>query len=132
MNIRVFWDLSGGYWGFDTIPGRPLTKNDHLDFNQEDYQKLHELLLDEQSILKRRHKDDLFDKEEKRVSQVVDAVTGATSKEVKEAVVDGAVGQHNELGALADGRQQVELADGEGDVHRLGVVAEGAGHAAAG
>lgn len=91
MDIRVFWSLSGAYWGFDTITYKPLTKNDHLKFDRKDYEKLHELLLDEQSILRRRHKDDLFDKEVKRVSQVVDAVTGATAKEVKEAVVDGAV-----------------------------------------
>lgn len=91
MDIRMFWTLAGGYWGYDTIPKKPLTKNDHLKFDEKDYQKLHELLLDEQSILRRRHKDDLFDKEAKRVSQVVDAVTGATAKEVKEAVVDGAV-----------------------------------------
>jgi hypothetical protein len=91
MDIKVFWSLAGGYWGFDTIPMKPLTKNDHLKFDEKDYEKLHELLLDEQSILRRRHKDDLFEKEQKRVSQVVDAVTGATAKEVKEAVVDGAV-----------------------------------------
>jgi hypothetical protein len=91
MDIRMYWTLAGTYWGFDTIPGKPLTKNDHLEFVEADYQKLHELLMDEQSILRRRHKDDLFDKESTRVSQVVDAVTGATAKEVKEAVVDGAV-----------------------------------------
>ncbi|MCO5241865.1 MAG: hypothetical protein M9904_17620 [Chitinophagaceae bacterium] len=91
MNIRIYWTLSGNYLGFDTIPGKPLTKNDHLNFNGEDFQQLHRLLCDEQSILRRRHKDDLFDKEATRVSQVVDAVTGATSKEVKEVTVDGAV-----------------------------------------
>lgn len=91
MDIRMFWTISGNYLGYDTIPGKPLTKNDHLDFTPADYEKLHELLCDEQSILRRRHKDDLFDKESSRVSQVVDAVTGATAKEVKEAVVDGAV-----------------------------------------
>lgn len=91
MDIRMFWTLSGSYWGYDTIPLKPLTKNDHLKFNEKDYEKLHELLMDEQSILRRRHKDDLFDKESSRVSKVVDAVTGATAKEVKEAVVDGAV-----------------------------------------
>ncbi len=91
MDIRMFWTLSGSYWGYDTIPRKPLTKNDHLKFDEKDYEKLHELLMDEQSILRRRHKDDLFDKESTRVSNVVDAVTGATAKEVKEAVVDGAV-----------------------------------------
>ncbi len=91
MDIRIYWTLAGSYLGFDTIPGKPLTKNDHLDFNTDDFEKLHKLLCDEQSILRRRHKDDLFDKVETRVSQVVDAVTGATSKEVKEITVDGAV-----------------------------------------
>ncbi|MFA7472472.1 MAG: hypothetical protein WCY86_06190 [Spirosomataceae bacterium] len=91
MDIRMYWTLAGTYWAYDTIPTKPLTKNDHIEFDEKDYEKLHELLQDEQSILRRRHKDDLFEKEEKRVSQVVDAVTGATSKEVKEAVVEGAV-----------------------------------------
>jgi len=90
-DISMFWTLAGTYWAFDTIPTKPLTKNDHIKFNTKDYDKLHELLQDEQSILRRRHKDDLFDKEVKRVSQVVDAVTGATAREVKEAVVEGAV-----------------------------------------
>lgn len=91
MNIRIYWTLSGSYLGFDTIPGKPLTKNDHLKFNAVDFQKLHQMLCDEQSILRRRHKDDLFDKEATRVSTVVDAVTGATAMEVKEVTVDGAV-----------------------------------------
>ncbi|GAA4444382.1 hypothetical protein GCM10023091_34410 [Ravibacter arvi] len=91
MDIRMFWTLAGSYWAYDTITRKPLTKNDHLKFDAKDYEKLHELLQDEQSILRRRHKDDLFDKEAKRVSKVVDAVTGATAKEVKEAAVDGAV-----------------------------------------
>lgn len=91
MNVRIYWTLAGTYLGYDTIPGKPLTKNDHLKFNTDDYQKLHELLCDEQSILRRRSKDDLFDKESNRISQVVDAVTGATSKEVKDVTVDGAV-----------------------------------------
>lgn len=123
MDIRMYWTLAGGYWGYDTIRGKPLTKNDHLEFVAADYQKLHELLLDEQSILRRRHRDDLFDKESTRVSQVVDAVTGATAKEVKEAVVDGAVYSsytiyhlvHSQLAAVIRDDVKANLLDDIGD-----------------
>jgi len=91
MHIQMYWNLLGNYIGFDTISGYPLTKNDHLEFREEDYTKLHQLLLDDNSIIKRKEKADLFDDNQKRVSEVVDAVTGATAKEVKEAVVDGAL-----------------------------------------
>ncbi len=91
MHIQMYWNLLGTYIGFDTISGLPLTKNDHLKFEDEDYNKLHQLLMDDNSIIKRKEKKDLFDDEIKRVSEVVDAVTGATAKEVKEAVVDGAL-----------------------------------------
>lgn len=91
MNIEVYWNLIGNYIGYDTIVGDPLTKNDHLPFVTEDYEKLHRLLSDDNSIIKRKEKHELFDSEAKRVSEVVDAVTGATAKEISEAVVDGAL-----------------------------------------
>lgn len=91
MHIQMYWNLLGNYIGFDTISGNPLTKNDHIKFMDEDYNKLHRLLMDDNSIIKRKEKADLFDDNIKRVSEVVDAVTGATAKEVKEAVVDGAL-----------------------------------------
>lgn len=91
MNIEVYWNLLGNYIGYDTIAGDPLTKNDHLPFLTEDYEKLHRLLSDDNAIIKRKEKHELFDTEAKRVSEVVDAVTGATAKEISEAVVDGAL-----------------------------------------
>ncbi|WP_236973457.1 hypothetical protein [Membranihabitans maritimus] len=91
MNIRVYWNLLGNYVGFDTVAGKPLTKNDHIEFRNNDYVKLHNLLMDDNSIIKRKAKKELFDREKNRVSELVDAVTGATAKEVKEAVVDGAL-----------------------------------------
>ncbi len=91
MNIQVYWNILGNYIGYDTIAGDPLTKNDHLPFETEDYDKMHRLLRDDNSIIKRKEKHELFDSEAKRVSEVVDAVTGATAKEVSEAVVDGAL-----------------------------------------
>lgn len=107
MYIQLYWNLLGNYIGFDTLSGNPLTKNDHLEFRDEDYNQLHRLLMDDNSIIKRKEKSDLFDDEIKRVSEVVDAVTGATAKEVKEVVVDGALYSsytlyHIVYGALSD------------------------------
>jgi hypothetical protein len=92
MKLRVYWDLLGNFEAFDTLPGQPLTKWDHLEFTNEDYRKLEEILADQRSLLGRvQNVDDLFDKSTKKVSEKVDAVTGATRETVKNAVVPGAV-----------------------------------------
>ena len=91
MHIKLFWDLVGNYIGYDTIPGHPLTKFDHEPFASEDYDKLHELLSNEGSILKFKTKEELIDKEKVKASDVVDGTTGATALEIKEEVVEGAL-----------------------------------------
>lgn len=91
MSIRLFWDLAGSYIGYDTLAGHPLTKFDHEPFTQLDYQRLHELLQNEGSILKFKEKEELIDKKEVRASDVIDGTTGATAKEIKEEVVEGAL-----------------------------------------
>ena len=91
MYVRLFWDLVGEYVGYDTISSHPLTKFDHEPFSSTDYEKLHELLQNEGSILKFKQKDELIDKEQVKASDVVDGTTGATAKEIKEEVVEGAL-----------------------------------------
>lgn len=91
MSIRLFWDLAGSYIGYDTLAGHPLTKFDHEPFTPKDYKRLHELLQNEGSILKFKEKNELIDKKEVRASDVVDGTTGATAKEIKEEVVEGAL-----------------------------------------
>ena len=91
LYIQMFWDLVGKYIGFDTLPGHQLTKFDHKPFLENDYQKLHALLLNESSILKFKTKSELIDKDRVKASDVVDGTTGATSLEIKEEVVEGAL-----------------------------------------
>ncbi|MEX2511584.1 MAG: hypothetical protein WD398_01650 [Cyclobacteriaceae bacterium] len=91
MHIRLIWDLVGNYIGYDTIPGHPLTKYDHVPFTSADYIKLHELLMNKGSILKFKEKEELIDKQQVKASDVVDGTTGATALEIKEEVVDGAL-----------------------------------------
>lgn len=91
MNIKLYWTLLGEYAGFDRYSDLPLTKHDHDEFKVEDYQKLHELLIDDKSILGRRSIDRLVEKPKMRTVNGIDAVAGATIARVKESVVSGAL-----------------------------------------
>lgn len=91
MNIKLYWTLLGEYAGFDRYSELPLTKHDHDEFKVEDYQKLHELLIDDKSILGRRSIDRLVEKPKMRTVNGVDAIAGATIARVKESVVSGAL-----------------------------------------
>lgn len=91
MNIKFYWTLLGEYAGFDRYPMMPLTKHDHDVFEEEDYQKLHRLLNDDKSPLGRRTIDQLVEKPTMRTVNGVDAISGATITQVKEAVVSGAL-----------------------------------------
>ncbi len=91
MNIKLYWTLLGEYAGFDRYSDLPLTKHDHDEFKVEDYQKLHELLIDDKSILGRRSINQLVEKPTMRTVNGVDAISGATVARVKESVVGGAL-----------------------------------------
>ncbi|MEP5341613.1 MAG: hypothetical protein ABJL44_03450 [Algibacter sp.] len=92
-NLKVFWNLLGNYVGYGVDPKLPLTKYEHDAFEEKDYAKLHQLLLDNNSILKRRKMSDLIDtvyvSKSDMFSNQVDAISGATKTEIKESVVKG-------------------------------------------
>jgi hypothetical protein len=92
-NIKVYWNLLGNYVGYGMSPELPLTKFEHDHFEKEDYAKLHQLLLDDNSILKRRKMSDLIDQVPVSPSNIdskdLDGISGATITEVKESVVKG-------------------------------------------
>ena len=97
MAIEIYWNLLGAYVGYGVFTDNLLTKFDHDLFEESDYEKLHQLLLNRHSILERRQLSDLFDanvaaKEKvKFKGEEVDAISGATKKEIKESVVEGAL-----------------------------------------
>lgn len=95
--IELYWDLTGGYAGYGVYKKDPLTKFDHEEFLPEDYQKLDRLLADNNSVLRRKGLSDLFDEQAAEVKKIefqgeeLDAVSGATKKEIKESIVEGAL-----------------------------------------
>lgn len=112
-NIKVYWNLLGNYAGYGIHPKYPLTKYEHEFFEKEDYAKLHQLLLDKNSILKRRKMSELVDKKTISPSNLnwkgVDAISGATKKEIKESVVKGGLYSCYTLWHIVHGEVQEKM-----------------------
>ncbi|GAB3899898.1 hypothetical protein GCM10028803_21830 [Larkinella knui] len=89
--INFYWDLLGNYTRYDFPPGEVLTKMDHREFKQEDYDKLQDILSRPNSLLKDVAMEDLVGKGTENLADSVDAKAGATLKTVKNEVIDGAV-----------------------------------------
>src|SRR5690606_30010984 len=89
INIWLFWDGTGNYSGFQIEDKEPLTKTDHDIFQENDYQRLHQLLADTNSVLKFLSQEDLtigpFE------DGTVDAYTSATQPSLAQVVVKDAV-----------------------------------------
>ena len=113
--VSVYWNLLGNYAGYGLVGEEPLSKFDHEYFNQADYRKLHELLLDDNSILERRKLEQLYDSQVERERKItykgveVDAITAATKKEIKTTVVEGALYSCYTLWHLAHGPVKTQI-----------------------
>ena len=88
IELDLYWDLIGNFIRYDTLPGKRLTKLDHIPFSEEDYVKLRDILLNRNSALGDFKKDELV--ENTRISEL-DGITGATKSEIKNSVINGAV-----------------------------------------
>jgi hypothetical protein len=89
--IDFYWDLLGNYTHFKMPDGEILTKMDHDEFTDADYDKLQAILINASSILKDIEMKDLISTGTENLADSVDAKTGATLKSIKNEVIDGAV-----------------------------------------
>lgn len=104
VSLKIYWDLAGHFIRFDTLPDIPLTKYDHKPFTTQDYLKLRTTLSNENSILGEKRLDELLDKNQKRYSEKLDAITGATAREIQFAIVEGALYSTYTLWHLVNGK----------------------------
>ncbi|MDZ7604336.1 MAG: hypothetical protein U5K79_01840 [Cyclobacteriaceae bacterium] len=109
IEADFYWDLIGRFHHYDTIPGKGLTKLDHIPFTDNDYVKLNYILSNPNSPLASYTKKELV--RDVRSSEI-DGFTGATINEIKETVIGGAVYSCHTLwhiahGAVKDSIQQV-------------------------
>lgn len=89
--INLYWDLLGNYIRYDLPAKEVLTKLDHREFKQDDYEKLQEILSRSNSLLADLAITDLIVPGTENLTDSVDAHTGATLKTIKNEVISGAV-----------------------------------------
>jgi hypothetical protein len=100
IEIDFYWDLMGRFVRYDTVAGMGLTKLDHVPFTEEDYEKLNALLADRNSLLVSFSRDDLV---KDTRNSALDGLTGATVREVRDAVINGAAYSCYTLWHVANG-----------------------------
>ncbi|SDM73453.1 hypothetical protein [Siphonobacter aquaeclarae] len=89
--VNFYWDLLGNYIRYDLPEGKTLTKMDHKEFDEANYDKLQQILSDPESLLKDVTIYDLIGPDTDKLRDSVDAKTGATLKTIKNEVIEGAV-----------------------------------------
>ena len=89
LDAVLKWDALGNYIGFEYENGAPLTKNHHDPFTEADYKKLDSILKDRRSILGTHPLNYFVGKPDPSMAGV-DAVTAATPKAARAAIVEGA------------------------------------------
>jgi hypothetical protein len=105
ISIRLYWNVTGRYLGFELPNGEFLSKTEHVPFINQEYDKLNQLLADPDSKLAHYAIGDLAPEAH---NGKVDGITSATISEVLESVVKGAVYTTYSLWHLVYGRAKTE------------------------
>jgi hypothetical protein len=108
VHVDFYWDLLGNYLRYEMPKGKILTKVDHEEFQEADYQKLADILSRSNSIFADLKMEDLLTKGTDSLTDNVDAKTGATLKTIKNDVIDGAVYTCFTLWHIAYGKQVMD------------------------
>ncbi|TDQ78298.1 hypothetical protein [Sphingobacterium yanglingense] len=111
IEVNLFWDLLGNFHHFSRESGFNFTKFDHQYFDESDYDKLNQILLDSLSPLRDYAVEDLLDKSEKKFSVQIDAVTRPTSKLFSTVTVPGALYTVYTLWHIVNGPIKLKLND---------------------
>jgi len=90
VHIELFWNCTGRYLGFILPDGEFLSKTEHVKFNEQEYDRLHEILSDRNSPLANYALEELVVTKD-TANPKVDAVSSATIKAMLEYSVEGAV-----------------------------------------
>ena len=84
IHLKIYWDGAANYLGIK--PLEPLTKTNHVQFTEQEYKKLDNILADSLSILKGLNIEELTIEKNQ-----VDGITGATLPYLSDLVVPNAV-----------------------------------------
>ncbi len=107
VNVELFWNITGRYLGFKIPVGEFLSKTKHKPFKPEEYDRLHELLGDQNSALANYTIKQLVPPLDSTMK--VDAVSSATIAAVLDYIVEGAVYTTYTLWHIAYGSTKREI-----------------------
>ena len=103
VELEFYWDLIGNFSHFLVDSNRPLTKLDHIPFNDADYIRLSRILSTKSPSFIHLRRSELVISPEKADPSNIDGNTGATAKEVKKDMVPGAIYTCYTLWHIANG-----------------------------
>lgn len=89
LRVNLYWNVTGRYLGFELPPHEFLSKAEHEPFTLDEYLRLHDILTDSLSPIGSFTYEELVPM--RPVIGVLDGITGATSQNVLQYVVKGAV-----------------------------------------
>lgn len=91
LPYRIYWDLLGNYLQYELIQGNKLQKVNRKSFAEKDLQKLHEILLNENSEFKYTNYEKLSNTAAEKRYYEVDAVSGASKSAANIDFVNNAI-----------------------------------------
>ncbi|MFT7421279.1 MAG: hypothetical protein ACI9QN_002207 [Arcticibacterium sp.] len=100
VNLIFNWNLIGEFIDFEILSEEPLTKLDHIPFLTEDYQKLQNILRNQDLSFVKIPAEELVVKSDK---PKLDGYSGATKETVKKEVIEGALYTCYTLWHIANG-----------------------------
>jgi len=89
IRVKVYWNITGRYWGFSLENEEFLSRREHEPFEVVDYERLHLLMSDPFLPFNDVTFEELIEEASSNIDQV-DGITGATSKQLSAYVVEGA------------------------------------------
>ncbi len=109
VELDYYWDILGDFFDFSIIPDKPLTKLDHIPFQNSDYEKLETILLTKSPSFIHLRRDELVVKPIAKNLQGVDGISGATIKHIEKDMVSGAIYTCYTLWHIANGDINFQL-----------------------
>lgn len=100
VELIFYWDLIGNFKKYELVPGKSLTKLEHIPFSDADYQKLSEILANKYPAFINLKKDELITKVKTRG---IDGFSGATVAAIQGQIVPGAAYSCYTLWHIANG-----------------------------
>lgn len=109
MKVRLYWDIFGNYLQYELLEEETLTKLNHKEFSERDYNKLHKILNNPGSELKFCKYENLTSHEAENTYHSVDAVSSATVQTHKFEYINGAIKTTWVLWHLVHGSSKDEI-----------------------